>query len=111
MEEDEREALRRELSTAVMFPSSVRLVAQLPQPTRPVLRAAVRIHRNQARSTIGEVIEELRPPQLQGHALSRLQLDPVELKRAFRRIHPDDRFAILLHWTLRLAREETMSSH
>ena len=37
------------------------LVAESQQPARPVLRAAARLHRDQARRAIDEVFQELRP--------------------------------------------------
>ena len=37
------------------------IVAELPKPARPVMRAAAGFHRDHARREIGEVLEELRP--------------------------------------------------
>ena len=56
------------------------LVAESQQPARPVLRAAARLHRDQARRAIDEVFQELRPRQPQVHNLARLHIDPVQLK-------------------------------
>ena len=71
------------------------LVAQLSQSTRPMLRAAARLHPDQARRAIGKVLQELCPCQLQTHDLARLHIDPVQLKHPSRRIHADDRSASL----------------
>ena len=58
-------------------------------------RPAARLHRDHARHAIGEVLQELRPGQLQIHDLAGLHIDPVQLEHALRRIHPDDGSASL----------------
>ena len=60
-----------------------------------MLRAAARLHRDHARHAVGEVLEELRPRQLQIHDLAGLHVDPVQLEHPLRRIHPDDGSASL----------------
>ena len=49
-----------------------------PDPTRPVLCPAARLHRDQAGRTDGEVLQELRPCQLQVHDLARFHIDPTQ---------------------------------
>ena len=66
-----------------------------------MLRAAARLHRDQARYAVGEVIQEPRPCQLQIHDLARLQVDPVQLEHSLRRIHAYDRSANRPSRTLR----------
>ena len=51
------------------------LVVELPDPTRPVLCAAARFHRDQAGRAVGEVLQELRPTRTlrPGQALRQAQ--------------------------------------
>ena len=72
------------------------LVVELPDPTRPVLCAAARFHRDQAGRAVGEVLQELCPCQLQVHDLARFHIDPMQLEHPLRRIHADDR-SVSLH--------------
>ena len=58
-----------------------------------MLQAAARLHRDQARYAVGEVLQEPRPCQLEIHDLARLQVDPVQLENPLRRIHAYDRSA------------------
>jgi len=56
------------------------LVPELLQLARPVLRTAAGLHADQARPTVREVLQELRPLQLHTDHLAALELDPVQLK-------------------------------
>ena len=72
------------------------LVTELPDPARPMVRAAAGLHRDQARRAIGEMFQKLRPHQPQVDDLARLHIDPMQLEHPLRRIHADDR-SISLH--------------
>ena len=56
------------------------LVTEVPNSACPMLRAAARLHRDQARREVGEVLQELRSCQLQVDDLTRLHIDPMQLK-------------------------------
>ena len=71
------------------------LVAEFPDPARPMLCAAARLHRDQTRHAVGEVLQKLRPRQLQVHDLASLRIDPMQLKHSFRRIDADNGSASL----------------
>ena len=66
------------------------IVAEIPKLPCPMLRPAARLHRDHARHAVGEVLQELRPRQLQVLDLAGLHIDPVQLEHTLRRIHPDD---------------------
>ena len=66
------------------------LVVKFPQPPRPMLCAAARLHRDQTRHAVGEVLQKLRPRQLQVHDLAGLHIDPMQLEHPLRRIHADN---------------------
>ena len=71
------------------------LVVELPDPTRPVLCAAARFHRDQAGRAVGEVLQELRPCRFI-HDLARFHIDPMQLEHPLRRIHADDRSLVFI---------------
>ena len=58
-------------------------VQEVADPARPVLCAAARFHRDQARRAVGEVLQKLRPCQLQAHKFARHDFNPRQLKHRF----------------------------
>ena len=64
---------------------------------RDLRQTAARLHRDETRSTIGEVFKEPRSGQLQINDLVRVRFDPVQLKYPLRRVDADDR-SVSLHF-------------
>ena len=60
-----------------------------------MLRASARLHRDNAGSVVGEVLQELRPRQLHFHDLACLHVDPVQLENALCGIHTNYGFVNL----------------